>query len=176
MFGDSFHLIRRSNERINMQLIVDPLKRTKGVSKFAKILEYLRSGRKTVIHVNTIPDAYDIYEFLWHHVPAGTSPLRRMRMYHSLCTDDYNQQTFELIDNDSDLQVVIATIAFTQGINCKLLLDSISFGFPSTLDDYIQAKGRVGRSPDVICRGIAIVSERLIANAKNTMRGDAYIY
>ncbi|THU82478.1 hypothetical protein K435DRAFT_823206 [Dendrothele bispora CBS 962.96] len=109
---------------------VDPLRRKKGVSKYAKILEYLQSGRKAVIRVNTIPDCYDIYEFLWNHVPPGTSPLHRMQMYHSLCTDDYNRETFDLIDSDSKLQVVIATVAFTLGINRKSILDSISFGFP----------------------------------------------
>ncbi|THU81188.1 P-loop containing nucleoside triphosphate hydrolase protein [Dendrothele bispora CBS 962.96] len=172
MFSDSYHLIRRSNERINMQLIINTLKRKKGVSKFASILEYLRAGRKTIIHVNTIPEAYEIYEFLWSHIPSGTSPLHRMRMYHSLCTDEYNRETFKLVDTDPKLQVVIATVAFTQGINRKHILDSISFNFPTTLDEFWQAKGQAGRSPDVICRGIAIVPEKVIQNAKDFMRGE----
>ncbi|THU79606.1 hypothetical protein K435DRAFT_622475, partial [Dendrothele bispora CBS 962.96] len=96
------------------------------------LLEYLRSGRKTVIHVETIPIAYEIYEFLWEYLPPGHSPLHRMRMYHALCTDEYNRETFRLVDSDSELQVVIATVGFSQGINCRGLLDSISWGFPST--------------------------------------------
>ncbi|THU79215.1 hypothetical protein K435DRAFT_698376, partial [Dendrothele bispora CBS 962.96] len=116
------------------------------VSKYARLLEYLRNGRKTVIHVNTIPEAYDIYEFLWNHVPTGASPLNRMRMYHSLCTEEYNRETFHLVDNDPELQVVIATVAFTQGINRKKILDSISFNFPATLDEFWQAKGHAGLS------------------------------
>ncbi|KAF5349397.1 hypothetical protein D9758_015511 [Tetrapyrgos nigripes] len=169
MFGSSYHLIRRSNERINMQLIVDPLKREKAVPKFAKILDYLRDGRKTVIHVKTIPDAYDIYEFLWRHIPPGINRLRRMRMYHSLCTDDYNRNTFERIDNDPLLQVVIVTVAFMVGINCKRLLDSISYNFPLTIDDFMQMMGRAGRAEDVTCRGIAIVPEKLVQQAKDFM-------
>ncbi|KAF5344238.1 hypothetical protein D9758_012310 [Tetrapyrgos nigripes] len=166
LYGDSYHLVRRSNERENMFLTVESLERSKGVSKYARILEYLQSGRKAVIHVNTIPEAYDIYEFLWNHVPPGTSPLHRMQMYHALCTDKYNCETFERIDNDPRLQVVIATVAFTQGINRKKILDSISYNFPLTLDEYWQAKGRAGRNPDVICRGIALVPSSVTKEAK----------
>ncbi|THU80333.1 hypothetical protein K435DRAFT_823691 [Dendrothele bispora CBS 962.96] len=110
-------------------------KRTPGVPKYAQILDYLRCGRKTVIHVNTIPIAYEIYEFLWNHIPKGHSPLRRMH--------EYNRTTFQLIDSDSELQVVIATVGFSQGINCKCIEDSISWGFPSSLDEFWQAKGTV---------------------------------
>ncbi|THU82414.1 hypothetical protein K435DRAFT_624764, partial [Dendrothele bispora CBS 962.96] len=99
-----------------------------GTPKYTPLLNYLRCSHKTVIHVNTIPIAYEIYEFLWNHVPKGYSPLRRIRMYHALCTDEYNRTTFRLIDSDSELQVVIATVGFTQGINCKCIEDSISWG------------------------------------------------
>ncbi|KAK1235388.1 hypothetical protein PQX77_001395 [Marasmius sp. AFHP31] len=162
-----FHLVRRSNERENMYLVTETMKRTPGVSKYAQILDFLKSGRKTVIHVNTIPTAYEIYEFLWQHIPKGCSPLRRMRMYHSLCRDDYNRETFELIDSDPELQIIIATVAFTMGINRKLILDSISWNFPSTLDDYWQAKGRAGRQPGMVCRGIAIVPGKLVKTAQD---------
>ncbi|THV04180.1 P-loop containing nucleoside triphosphate hydrolase protein [Dendrothele bispora CBS 962.96] len=151
--GDSYNLIRHSNEHINMQIILQPLRKLQGVSKYAQLLDYLCDGRKTVIHVNTIPEAYGIYEFLWDYIQNEFDHLQRMWMFHSLCPDDYNQQTFDLIDSDPYLQVVIATTGFTQGVNQKMLLDSILFGFPDTIDDFWQAKGRVGRDPNTICRG-----------------------
>ncbi|THU94697.1 P-loop containing nucleoside triphosphate hydrolase protein [Dendrothele bispora CBS 962.96] len=150
-------------------IILDIAKRTPGVPKYAQILDYLRCGRKTVIHVNTIPIAYEIYEFLWNHIPKGHSPLRRMRMYHALCTDEYNRTTFQLIDSDSELQVVIATVGFSQGINCKSIEDSISWGFPSSLDEFWQAKGRAGRDPTVTCRGIGIVTPNLMKMAQEVV-------
>ncbi|THU82936.1 hypothetical protein K435DRAFT_795347 [Dendrothele bispora CBS 962.96] len=70
------------------------------------------------------------------------------QMYHSLCMDEYNRETFELVDNDLKLQVVIATVAFMQGIKRKPILDSILFNFPTTLDEFWQAKRRAGQSPD----------------------------
>ncbi|THU76266.1 hypothetical protein K435DRAFT_569572, partial [Dendrothele bispora CBS 962.96] len=114
-------------------------------SKYSQLLDYLRCGRKTVIHVQTFPIAYDIYEFLWDYIPKDKSPLRRMRMYHALCTDEYNRETFGLVDSYPELQIVIATVGFSQGINCKMILDSISWSFPSTLDEFVQAQGRNGR-------------------------------
>ncbi|KAF5332390.1 hypothetical protein D9758_017364 [Tetrapyrgos nigripes] len=153
--GKSYHLIRHSNERTNMQIILDTLKSVPGASKYHPLLEYLRSGRKAVIHVNTIPTAYDIYEFLWHHIPNGHSPLHRMRMYHALCTDEYNRETFRLIDSDPNLQVIIATVGFSLGINRSKILDSISWNFPSTVDEFWQAVGRAGRTEAVICRGLS---------------------
>ncbi|THU99506.1 hypothetical protein K435DRAFT_658793, partial [Dendrothele bispora CBS 962.96] len=39
------------------------------VSKYAQLLNYLHDGQKTVIHVNTIPEAYRIYKFLWDYIP-----------------------------------------------------------------------------------------------------------
>ncbi|THV01767.1 hypothetical protein K435DRAFT_817995 [Dendrothele bispora CBS 962.96] len=98
-------------------------------------------GRKAIIHVNTIPEAYAIYEFLWDHIPPQYNRLRRMRMYHSTCPDEYNHKTFDLIDSDPFLQVVIGTPSIQQGINRQQPLDSIAFRFPDTLDDFWQGTG-----------------------------------
>ncbi|KAK7445431.1 hypothetical protein VKT23_014850 [Stygiomarasmius scandens] len=171
MLGSSYRLIRRSNERPNIQIAITPLNKVRGLSKYTCLLDYLRQGRKTVIHTNTIPEAYAIYEFLWDFIPESFNRLRRMRMYHSLCPDDYNRETFNLLDSDPYLQLVIATPGFTQGVNRKKLLDSISFGFPSTLNDFWQGCGCVGRDPNTICRGIALVSTKLLNSAEEIIKG-----
>ncbi|THU92869.1 hypothetical protein K435DRAFT_671281 [Dendrothele bispora CBS 962.96] len=175
LVGKQYNLIRRTNERENMHIILNILKRTPGTPKYTQLLNYLRCGRKTVIHVNTIPIAYEIYEFLWNHIPEGHSPLRRMRMYHALCTDEYNRTTFQLIDSDSELQVVITAVRFSQGINCKCIEDSISWGFPSSLDEFWQAKGRAGRDPTVTCQGIGIVTPNLMKPAQEVV-ASKYVY
>ncbi|KAE9401427.1 hypothetical protein BT96DRAFT_798352, partial [Gymnopus androsaceus JB14] len=81
--------------------------------------------RKTIIHVSTIPEAYTIFEYLWDHIPQQYHRLRRIRMYHSVCPDAYNMETFDRIDSDLYLQVVIGTPAIRQGINRRKVLDSI---------------------------------------------------
>lgn len=176
MSGLSYNLRRRSNERSNMQIDIRSVKTQKGVSKFSPILEILRSGRKTIIHVTTIPEAYAIYEFLWDYIPAQYNRLRRMRMYHSVCPDDYNQETFDLIDSDPYLQLVIGTPAIRQGINRKKVLDSIFFRFPPSLDDFVQGAGRSGRSLDMRCRAIALVSAKTLRRAEETTDGMSYTY
>ncbi|KAF5345640.1 hypothetical protein D9758_015140 [Tetrapyrgos nigripes] len=158
LVSNDYHLIWHSNERENMHIILDVTKHTSGIPKYSQLLKYLHSGRKVLIHVQTIPTAYDIYEFLFNHLPDGVSPLQRMRMYHALCTDAYNRETFRLMDSDPMLQVIIATIGFLAGINCMQLLDSIFWKFPSSIDDFVQGGGRGGRDPNVMCRSIAIIS------------------
>jgi hypothetical protein len=92
-------------------------------------------------------------------------------MYHALCTNQYNRDTFRLIETDPQLQIVIATVGFSQGINCRTILDSISWGFPMTLDEVWQAKGRAGWSLGVICRGIAIFTPQALKAAQEYIDG-----
>ncbi|KAL0057301.1 hypothetical protein AAF712_016063 [Marasmius tenuissimus] len=139
LIGNNFHTIRRSNERLNMQLVVEPYKRVHGFSKYHQIYPYVCSGRKLVIHVNTIPEAYDIYLFLFNLLPESCNRLRR---------------------------VVIATIGFANGINRQAIRDCISWKLPATLDQLLQQLGRGGRLPEVLCRGIAIASPEDIKKAR----------
>ncbi|KAL0578108.1 hypothetical protein V5O48_003887 [Marasmius crinis-equi] len=170
--GNNFHVIRRSNERTNMHLILSPITRSRGVSKYHQIHPFIQSGRKVVIHVNTIPEAYDIYLFLFNRLPKTCDRLRRIRMYHSLCTDSYNKETLQLIDDDPYLQVLITTIGFANGINRLQIRDCISWRLPSTLDLLMQQLGRGGQSGGIICRGIALVSPDDIKKARAVVAGE----
>jgi hypothetical protein len=87
-------------------------------------------------------------------------------MYHSLCSDDYNKETIRMIDEDPQCQIIIATIAFSNGINAKSILDSIFLGFSSTLDIVLQEKGRAGRGSGSLARGVILVQPTITAAAK----------
>ncbi|KAJ3881411.1 P-loop containing nucleoside triphosphate hydrolase protein [Lentinula edodes] len=169
LLNDHFHLERRSNERRNIQVVIEPLERRQGVPKYTQILQYLRGGRKTLIHVSTIPEVYDIYWYLWQMQPSNSHHLRRVRMYHSLCTDVYNNETFELIDSDPYLQVVICTAGFTQGVDRKEIQDNISYGTPRTIDQLSQQMGRGGRKQGTISRGIALIPSVAFKAAREHM-------
>ncbi|KAL0061594.1 hypothetical protein AAF712_011563 [Marasmius tenuissimus] len=171
LVGNNFHTVRRSNERLNMQLILEPIARVRGASKYHQLYPYVKSNRKIVIHVNTIPEAYEIYLFLFNLLPDGCNRLRRIRMYHSLCTDQYNHDTLELMDDDPYLQVIIATIGFANGINRLAIQDCVSWRLPMTLDLLIQQLGRGGRSADIICRGIALAPVDDIKRARAMTTG-----
>jgi hypothetical protein len=65
-------------------------------------------------------------------------------MYHALCDVDDNNETIWLLEEDPECQIVFTTIAFTNRLNVKALLDSLSLGFRDSLGQVWQEKGRVG--------------------------------
>ncbi|KAJ7310174.1 hypothetical protein DFH08DRAFT_823206 [Mycena albidolilacea] len=88
----------------------------------------------------------DIPAFAWCHEPVKT--------YHSLRTAKDNEEILRLLDEDPMCQVIVLTVAFANGLNAKSLLDGFSLGFPDTMDQMWQEKGRVGRDPDSSARGV----------------------
>jgi superfamily II DNA helicase RecQ len=93
-------------------------------------------------------------------------------MYHSLCSAEYNEETIRLIDEDPELQIVLATIAFSNGMNAKALLDSVTFGAKSSVDIFWQEKGRVGRERGTAARGVLLVQQSTITLAKKFLKGE----
>jgi superfamily II DNA helicase RecQ len=168
----SFHLIRGSNERPNTQFIIQHLTHGVGGEIFPQLLPYLSSGRKAIIHCQTLETVYRVFVYLMSFIPeVSYESLRRVRVYHSLCSDKYNLQTLEMLENDLNCQVVIATIAFSNGINVRTLLDSISLGTSSSFNMTWQEKGRVGRYPSSLARGVLLVSPATVKKAEKYMEG-----
>ncbi|KAJ7675500.1 hypothetical protein B0H17DRAFT_1207683 [Mycena rosella] len=90
-------------------------------------------------------------------------------MYHSLRSTSENEEILRLLDEDPECQVVIATIAFANGLNVKSLLDSISLGFPDTVDQLWQEKGRVGRDPETSARGVVLFQPSALVAAQKQL-------
>jgi hypothetical protein len=78
-------------------------------------------------------------------------------MYHSLRSYE-NEEILRLLDEDPECQVVIATIAFANGLNVKAILDSISLGIPDTVDH--------GRDPDTAARRVVLFQPIHLAAAE----------
>lgn len=165
-FKGHFKLIRRSNERPNTQFGIKFLTHGLNGDKFPDLLPYLASGRKTIIHCRTVDQVSRVYSYIWRLQPDGVDKLKRARVYHSICPPDYNKETIQLLETDSRLQIVISTVAFSNGLNAKSLLDSLSLGFGSTFNESWQEKGRVGRNPDTIGRGIIFSHRRILKDAQ----------
>jgi superfamily II DNA helicase RecQ len=176
MFGDNFFLFRSSNERHNTQFIMEPLQNGVGGKIFPQLLDYLNSGRKAVIHCRTIDDVLRVFIYLWKSLPQGPHRLQRLKMYHSLRSSADNEEILRLLDEDPECQVVIATIAFANGLNVKSLLDSISLGFPDTVDQLWQEKGRVGRNPDTSARGVVLFQPSALTAAQKQLAGESGFY
>ncbi|KAJ7691360.1 hypothetical protein B0H17DRAFT_1201206 [Mycena rosella] len=171
MSGKDFYVFRSSNERPNTQFIMQPLEHGLGGKEFPALIPYLNSGRKTVIHCRTIADVFRVFVYLWKAQPEGADRLKRVQMYHSLRSFDDNSEILRLLEEDPRCQVVIATIAFANGLNVKSLLDSLSLGFPETVDQMWQEKGRVGRNPDTAARGVVFFQPSVLADAEKQIAG-----
>ncbi|KAK6987803.1 P-loop containing nucleoside triphosphate hydrolase protein [Favolaschia claudopus] len=171
MFDGAFHLYRSSNERPNTQFIMEPLENGIGGRIFPQLLVILNSGRKTVIHCRTIDDVLRVLLYLWKCLPPGPHRLRRLQMYHSLRSYEDNEAILRWLDEDPECQVVIATIAFANGLNIRALLDSITLGFPENIDQLWQEAGRVGRSPETMSRAMVLYQPRSLAAAEKQLAG-----
>ncbi|KAJ7315512.1 P-loop containing nucleoside triphosphate hydrolase protein [Mycena albidolilacea] len=175
MSGDNFYLFRSSNERQNVQFIMEPLTHGVGGKIFPQLLTYLNSGRKTVIHCRTIDDVLRIFLYLWKSLPPGPHRLRRLKMYHSLRSVKENEEILRLLDEDPECQVIIATVAFANGLNAKSLLDSLSVGCADTVDQIVQEKGRVGRDPETAARGVVFYQPSSLTAAETQLAGSSAV-
>ncbi|KAJ7801975.1 hypothetical protein B0H14DRAFT_3489048 [Mycena olivaceomarginata] len=171
LFKGAFHLIRRSNERPNIQFIMQTLTHGLAGYQFPDLLPFLNSGRKLVIHCATLDLVFRVYVYIWRLQPSTADKFCRTRMYHSLCPPSYNEETIHLIDTDPYCQIVIATIAFSNGINAKKILDSISLGFSNTVDIVWQEEGRAGREVGSLARGIVLAQLSSITAAMKQLQG-----
>ncbi|KAF8988854.1 hypothetical protein BDZ89DRAFT_1055329 [Hymenopellis radicata] len=131
----NYTLIRRFNECENIQLNFAPLRNALSSKEFPQMFDYFAVGHKTIIHCSTIDQMS----------PPGSNFLRRVRMYHSLCSDTYNAETLRLLNTDPCRQIVIGTVAFANGINARMLTVAILLGFPDTVNEMLQRIGRIGR-------------------------------
>ncbi|KAF9010903.1 hypothetical protein BDZ89DRAFT_1143429 [Hymenopellis radicata] len=141
----NYTLIRRSNERENIQLNFAPLRNALSGKEFPQLFDYFAPGHKTIIHCSTIDQVLQVFTYLWKMSPPGSNFLRRVRMYHSLCSDAYNAETLRLLDADPWCQIVIGTVAFANGINARTLTLAILLSFPDTVNEMLQRIGRIGR-------------------------------
>ncbi|KAK7012555.1 hypothetical protein R3P38DRAFT_3209909 [Favolaschia claudopus] len=163
-FGDNYYLLRLSNERPNTQFIMEPLKNGVGGTEFPQLLRYLNSGRKGIIHCFAIDDVFRIFMYLWNSLPESLDRLRRIKTYHSIHSLDDNKETLRLLEEDPLCQVVIATIAFANGVHAPSLLDSYSVGVPNT-NQLVQQGGRAGRGKDIPARAFAFYQPTMLVDA-----------
>jgi hypothetical protein len=98
-------------------------------------------------------------------------------MYHAALPDEYNNETLALMENDSCLQVIIGTVAFTFGINVKGILDSISPRLSNTLNVSFQEKGQVGRSSTIgTSQRVTFITRAEITVAKKQVTGSSMVF
>lgn len=146
-----------SPNRSNIFLQVSPNKLLKPFVE--RITDDMRKERinypKTLIFCRTYQDCIDWYsemiDSLGSHQtePPGYPNLlqnRLVTMYTGASTASMKKMVISLFtQSDSVLRVVIATSAFSMGVDCPNIHQVIHWGAPSDLEEYLQEIGRAGR-------------------------------
>ncbi|KAF9001635.1 P-loop containing nucleoside triphosphate hydrolase protein [Hymenopellis radicata] len=148
--ANNFRLFRFSNERPDLQLVLEPLEH----------------GRKVIVYGGTLEIVTQIYLYLLRMEPPGVQHGQRVRIYTALCEQEFNQETLSLLESDPKLQIIIATIALANGVHAPSLDNSISYTMPSTLSQTIQQAGRASRPPGATGRAVILVQKSDIRNAE----------
>uniref|UniRef100_A0A7M5TXI0 DNA 3'-5' helicase n=2 Tax=Clytia hemisphaerica TaxID=252671 RepID=A0A7M5TXI0_9CNID len=88
---------------------------------------------------------------------------RPFAMFHRTTRPEIKERIIKAFqDPDGMVRILIATIAFGMGIDCKDLHRIIHFGVPSDLDSYFQESGRAGRD-DAQCSALLLLYPRCIS-------------
>ncbi|KAJ7271343.1 P-loop containing nucleoside triphosphate hydrolase protein, partial [Mycena haematopus] len=133
---------------------------------FPDLLQYLKNNRKCIIYCGTIELCWRVYVYLLRLLPPGPQRLKRVRLYHAMCWPDENEETVRMIRDVPDCQIVVATVAFGQGFNIRVLLDSLMLGLPKTVAQTLQQAGRVGRDQMSNARAVVFVQSSAYKSAE----------
>ena len=82
--------------------------------------------------------------------PAGYPDyhcFRLLDMYTRACSDEIKAKVLEsFMKTDGKLRLVIATMAFSMGVDCPDIQNVVHYGPPSNVIQYVQETGIAGRS------------------------------
>ena len=145
-------IIGTSPNRANIKLLVVE---AKDLNEFTKQLsDKLKAQRKGYHFCRNYRDCSNIYANLIYYMdvyktdPPGCPNLLKHRlftMYTRASTPEMKAKVMLAFCNDTNLRIVIATSAFSMGINCRNIQQVIHWGSPSDLEQYVQEIGRAGR-------------------------------
>ena len=126
---------------------------------FEPLLKSVKEKRtllpRVIIYCRKYLDCSNLYSFfkrgLAHEFTEPTdapdvADFRMVDMFSS-CTDETTKnKIIKLFTKQSQLRIVIATVAFGMGINCPDVQEVVHFGSPDDVESYIQETGRAGRN------------------------------
>ena len=111
---------------------------------------------KTLIFCRTIAECATLYKTVRDSLggaftePAGYPDyhcFRLLDMYTRACSDEMKAKMLDsFMQTDGKLRIVIATTAFSMGVDCPDIQNVMHYGPPSSVIQYVQETGRAGRS------------------------------
>ncbi|KAF6745111.1 ATP-dependent DNA helicase RecQ [Ephemerocybe angulata] len=158
-----YKVIRRSVQRANVRTVVRELSRGIGSLSFPDIAWIFKNNIKAVVFCATLDLVWRVGVYGWEHFPLAEQ-LDRVRLWSSITSPSYNKKTLELFADDSRPTTIVATIAFSMGMNLPNITYSINLGLPETLEALVQQNGRAGRDHSTTAVGITYVPPTTIAS------------
>ncbi|KAF9528831.1 P-loop containing nucleoside triphosphate hydrolase protein [Crepidotus variabilis] len=173
MKKNEVHCIRLSSERSNVRLIFRELRHSLGGYTFPDIAWAFCRGTKTVIYCNTLDLCFRVALYGWNQYPPDDRRrLEKVRLWTSITSSRYNQQTLDLFANDPDCSTIVATIAFGLGMNIRNITDSVNLGLPSSLSTLVQQNGRAGRDFSICARGWTYIESSILSSIRNNLESN----
>ncbi len=153
------HLIMESPNKENIAYVVEYMQKSTSLSSYFAwvaddIITKKTAATRTIIYCQTIRQCSVVYSALKNLLqdkiyedPVNRDPQRvLLDMLHS-CTPNSNKvnilESFQR--EDGCVRVLVATIAFGMGVDCKKVHRTIHFGPAKNVESYIQESGRAGR-------------------------------
>lgn len=162
------HLIRRSNRRREIQIILREMQSAVGAAGFHELEWVLSSTRNTVIFCRTIGLVTKIAVHLFQAGIKRNLPDldKRIRTFTAVNWASFNSKALESLNDNPYATITIATDVLSVGWDNRYIQDVIIYGEPDNIDDFVQKIGRAGRDGKEVTdpRAILYVSK----NAKTT--------
>lgn len=144
--------------RENIKYFIKPLPNIEILCElFGENLIHMRTGfPKTLVFFCTIAECVAAYKSLKAKLgkhftdPPGYPDYHRFRlidMYTRACSDEMRKKVLSsFMQPDGKLRLVVATMAFSMGVDCPDIVNVIHYGPPSSVLQYMQETGRAGRN------------------------------
>lgn len=140
-----FHLIRRSNQRHDIQLIFRDASSPPTGSSFSELDWILHGKRKTLVFCRSISLGNRVHQYMYYlDKKLGGDPAsvtNRMREYNAL-SKEYNEETRNLM-HSGRCSLVFATSTLAIGVDIDDIEDVVIYGDPEDLNELLQMIGRI---------------------------------